>query len=212
MLMTTMTPHPASKLAFNIKPGESYTIRRKVLKLFGAAFHIYDPQGGLVGYCKQKAFKLKEDIRIYTDESCSTEWLVIKARSVIDFGATYDIMLPDGSVIGSLRRKGLASTFIRDSWLVFDSEGRQIAALAEEGNSLLVLARRYFDYVSLLAPQKFALKRMDGTAVARYRQHFNLLVYRLSIAVERDDPELDDLMIMAAGCLICAIEGRQAGG
>ena len=36
----------------------------EVLKIFGAAFHIYDPHGALVGYCKQKAFKLKEDIRM----------------------------------------------------------------------------------------------------------------------------------------------------
>ncbi len=58
---------PAKKMKFNIEPGEHYTIRRKVLKIFGAAFHIYDPHGNLAGYCKQKAFKLKEDIRIYTD-------------------------------------------------------------------------------------------------------------------------------------------------
>ncbi len=209
--MTTMTPAPQSKLAFNIKPGESYTIRRKVLKILGAAFHIYDPQGQVVGYCKQKAFKFKEDIRIFTDDTCSREWLVIKARSVIDFGATYDVSLPDGTVVGSLRRKGLKSTFLRDSWMVFDAEGKQIADLSEPGG-LLTLARRYVDFVSLFFPQKFSLTRTDGTVIARYRQHFNLLVYRLSIAVEKDDPELDDLVILAAGCLICAIEGRQSGG
>lgn len=58
-------------MAFNIQPGEAYTIRRKVLKLFGAAFHIYNPAGAVVGFCKQKAFKLKEDIRVYTDETCA---------------------------------------------------------------------------------------------------------------------------------------------
>jgi uncharacterized protein YxjI len=209
--MTTMTQPPTRKLAFNIKPGEAYTIRRKVLKIFGAAFHIYDPQGGLVGFCKQKAFKLKEDIRIYTDESCSTEWLVIKARSVLDFGATYDVTLPDGSQIGSLRRKGLKSTFLKDSWLVFNHENQQLAELNEEGG-ILAIARRYIEHVSLFYPQRFSLKRADGTVIAKYRQHFNWFVYRLSIAVERDDPELDDLVILAAGCLICAVEGRQSGG
>jgi uncharacterized protein YxjI len=199
------------KLKFNIKPGESYTIRRKVLKIFGAAFHIYDPQGNVVGFCKQKALKLKEDIRIYTDESCSREWLVIRARSMLDFGATYDVTLPDGTVVGSLRRKGLKSTFLRDSWMVFDAENRQVANLQEQGG-FMTIARRYIDYVSLFFPQRFNLDRMDGTTVARFRQHFNLFVYRLSIAVEKDDAELDDLVILAAGCLICAIEGRQAGG
>jgi uncharacterized protein YxjI len=209
--MTTMNAPTAPKLKFNIKPGEAYTIRRKVLKIFGAAFHIYDPQGNVVGFCKQKAFKFKEDIRIYTDESCSREWLLIKARSIIDFGATYDVTLPDGTVVGSLRRKGLKSTFLKDAWMVFDADNRQLANLEEQGG-FMAIARRHIDYVSLFFPQRFALTRMDGTSVATYRQHFNLFVYRLSIAVEKDDPELDDLVILAAGCLICAIEGRQAGG
>lgn len=196
-------------MAIDIRPGESYTIRRKVLKLLGAAFHIYDAQGRVVGYCKQKALKLKEDIRIYTDESCGTQLLVIKARSVIDFSAVYDVTLPDGRSIGSLRRKGMASTFLRDHWLVFNGEGRQIAELTEDG-SFLAFARRYIDWVARLSPQKFTLTRTDGGGViARYRQHFNMFVYRLSVAVEKDDPDLDDLMILTAGCLICAIEGRQ---
>jgi uncharacterized protein YxjI len=200
-----------ARLAFNIAPGESYTIRRKILKVFGAAFHIYDPHGGLVGYCKQKAFKLKEDIRIYPDESCSQEWLIIKARSIIDFGTTYDVTPPDGTVVGSLRRKGLTSTFIRDSWLVFNHENRQVATITEDGD-LLALARRFVEFDSVLCPQRFTLAREDGTPIARYRQHFNLFVYRLGVAVEQDDPDLNDLVILAAGCLIAAIEGRQSGG
>jgi uncharacterized protein YxjI len=210
--MTQVATHSRpSKRAFNMEPGESYTIRRKVLKIFGAAFHIYDPQGHLVGYCKQKAFKFKEDIRIYTDESCTAELLVINARSIIDFGATYDVTTPEGLVLGSFRRKGLASTFIKDSWLLFDAGGKQIAALTEQG-SLLAVLRRYIEYISLLAPQRFTLTRADGTALARYRQHFNPFVYRLSVAVLADDPQIDDLMLLAAGCLITAIEGRQGGG
>jgi uncharacterized protein YxjI len=207
----TRVASPSAKRAFNMEPGESYTIRRKVLKIFGAAFHIYDPQGRLVGYCKQKAFKFKEDIRIYTDESCSAELLVIKARSIIDFGATYDVTTPEGLVVGSFRRKGLASTFLKDSWLLFDAGGQEMAALTEDG-SLLAFLRRYIEYISLLSPQKFTLTRSDGTALARYRQHFNPLIYRLSVAVLADDARIDDLMLLAAGCLIAAIEGRQSGG
>jgi hypothetical protein len=203
------TPAVRRRPAFNMEPGEAYTIRRKVLKIFGAAFHVYNPAGEVIGYCKQKAFKFKEDIRIYTDESCSSEMMVIKARSVIDFGATYDVTLPDGTVLGSLRRKGLTSTFLRDSWLVFDAAGRQVAALQED-SAFLALVRRFVELVSLICPQKFTLTKGAGEEIARYRQHFNPFVYRLSVAVLKDDPVVDDLVILAAGCLIAAIEGRQA--
>ena len=90
-------PRRAGAKRYDLKPGEMYTIRRQVLKLLGAAFHLYNPAGEVVGYCKQAALKLKEDIRVYTDESCAQELLTIKARSIIDFSATYDIALSDGT-------------------------------------------------------------------------------------------------------------------
>ena len=72
-------------------PVVEYTIRRKVLTIFGAKFHIYNPEGGLIGFSQQKAFKLKEDIRVFTDETAQTERLAIKARQIVDFSAAYDV-------------------------------------------------------------------------------------------------------------------------
>ena len=46
-----------------------YVIRKKILKLFGGAFHIYNSAGAVVGYTKMKAFKLKEDLRMYESEA-----------------------------------------------------------------------------------------------------------------------------------------------
>jgi len=190
-------------------PGEIYTVRRKILKIFGAAFHVYDAQGALAGYCKQKAFKLKEDIRLFTDETCSTELLRLAARQVIDFGATYDVTTPDGQAIGSLRRKGLKSSFVRDEWLVFDEQGAQIAMIKEMG-SVTPIIRRYVDNIAAFFPQRFEVTRgRDGAPIATIRQHFNLFVYRLGVAVHVDDEQLDELMLLGATCLIAAIEGRQ---
>ncbi|MFO0858258.1 MAG: hypothetical protein U0640_12990 [Phycisphaerales bacterium] len=198
-------------MAFVPAPGEQFTIRRKVLKLFGAAFHIYDANNNVVGYCKQKAFKLKEDIRIFTDESMSTELIRIAARSIIDFGATYDIINPDGSVAGSMRRKGMASTFIRDEWLLFDAKGQQVGTVTEDG-SFMAFLRRYVEYVNLFSPQSFTLKRTNGTVAANFRQHFNLFVYRLGVKMSDDfDPNepLDEMVVLAAACVLAAVEGRQ---
>lgn len=190
-------------------PGEQYTVRRKVLKLFGAAFHIYDAENNVAGYCKQKAFKLREDIRIYTDDSCSTELLVLEAKQIIDFGATYSIRLPTGESLGSLRRKGLKSSFVRDEWVVFDADGREIALLQEQG-SMKALIRRYVDDVAAFFPQSFELKRTsDGAHLATLRQHFNLFIYRLGVAVHEPDEHIDELLVLGMACLVAAIEGRQ---
>ncbi len=190
------------------KPGEQYTIRRKILKIFGAAFHIYDEHGSVVGYCKQKAFKLKEDIRLYTDESLSEPLLTLAARSIIDFGATYDIKLPDGTQVGSLRRKGLKSTFLKDEWLIFDDEGKEIGILKEKSWFMAFMRR---GDLSAFFPQRYEFfKNGSVEPVAFVRQHFNLFVYRLGLSVLKDDEDLDELLLLGATCLIAAIEGRQS--
>ncbi len=185
-----------------------YIIRRKVFKIFGASFHIYDATGSLVGYCKQKAFKLREDIRLFTDESMSTPVLTLCARSIIDFGVTFDVSLPDGSTIGSLRRKGLMSTFMRDQWHLFDEHGVE-AALIQEQNALAALLRRTVDMVAFLSPQKYEVISNDGRIIATFQQRFNPFIYRLIVTIHEQDDQLDDLVLLGAGCLIAAIEGRQ---
>lgn len=188
--------------------GERYTVRRKVLKLFGAAFHVYDEHGSVVGYCKQKAFKFKEDIRLYTDESMSEELLTLRARSVIDFSVTFDITLPDGRKLGSLRRAGLKSTFLRDEWKIMDPADNQLGTIKEK-NALIAILRR--GDLSLLFPQRFEIfKNGQQEPVASIRQHFNWLIYRLGLTVHRDDPQLDELLLLGATCLMAAIEGRQS--
>ncbi|MEM7623709.1 MAG: hypothetical protein AAF235_10970 [Planctomycetota bacterium] len=198
--------------AANVHQGEKYTIRRKILKLFGASFHVFDASGEVIAFCKQKAFKLREDIRIYTDEDMQTELFSLKARTIMDFSTTYDVTLPGdggGEALGSLRRKGMASTFVRDSWLVFDADGNEIASIVERG-AWLAFARRMVDLVAIISPQKFDVKRPgDDAHIATLRQHFNPAVYRLGVTVHEEDPSLDDLMILASACLIAAIEGRQ---
>lgn len=194
-------------MAFTPAPGEQYTVRRKVLQFLGASFHVYDDAGNVVAFCRQKAFKLREDIRLYTDESMSTELLTMKTRSILDFGATYDVALPSGEIIGSLRRKGMKS-FLRDSWMIFGPDGRELAKLTEDSSMLAVL-RRLHELFAMLSPQKFDVISTDGTHIATLRTHFNPFVYRLGVAIHADHPEMDELMVLAAGCLIAAIEGRQ---
>jgi uncharacterized protein YxjI len=187
---------------------EQFTIRKKVFKLFGGAFHIRDGQGRLVGYCRQKAFRLREDLRIYTDESCSETLLLISTRNIIDFGATYEIKLPDGTSLGTIRRKGLASTFVRDQWLVFDPDGRQVGELLEDGQGL-ALARRWIPLVSLISPQAYVLKELDAEPpIARFRTHFNLVVRRIGIRIERTHPRMDERLVLGIGCLLSAFENR----
>ena len=117
--------------------GDHFLLRRKFLKIFGQSFHVYDANDQVCFFAKLKAFKLKEDIRIYADTDQQNELLRIQARSVIDFGATYDVIDSAQDLkLGTLRRKGLKS-ILRDSWLILDVNDEEIGTLRNEGKTIL---------------------------------------------------------------------------
>jgi uncharacterized protein YxjI len=183
----------------------NYLIRRKVLSLFGAAFHIYDGSGHLAFYSKQKAFKLKEDIRLYTGEDMKTEVLTILARQVIDFSAGYDVIeTATQSKIGALRRKGMKSIF-RDEWTILDAGDMEIGVIREDSTALALIRR----FVTNLVPQKFRVE-VRGQQVGRYKQHFNPFVLKINMDFSMDQAKLLDRRLgIAAAVLLSAIEGHQ---
>ena len=179
-----------------------YLIRRKVLTVLGASFHVYVGDE-VVGFCRQKAFKLKEDIRVMTDEQSQQPLLEIKARQVIDFAASFDIVDPVAKVkVGAARRKGFKS-ILRDSWELLDNGDRPIAQLAEDSMGMATLRR----FLSNLIPQRFYLSA-GGRTLATMRQHFNPFVYRLEVSLNRD-AGIDPRLVFGCAVLIAAIEGRQ---
>jgi uncharacterized protein YxjI len=186
-----------------------YMVRRKIFKLLGGAFHVYDLQQQQVyAYSKMKAFKLKEDIRLYTGEDMSAELLTIKARSVIDLGATYDVHDPRHGKVGALRRKALKS-FIRDEWTILDPSDREVGLIQEDSTGLAII-RRVIDLASIFIPQKYVVT-IQGREVATFQQNFNPFVYKLVVDLSGDQAGLLDRRIALAGAiLMAAIEGKQS--
>ena len=188
------------------KEGFDFYIRRKVLKIFGGSFHVYDARDNLVFFSSQKAFKLKEDIRVFSDESMSEECLVIKARSIIDFGAAYDVVdSPSGEKLGAFRRKGLKS-ILKDSWEMLDNDDQLVARLEEKSGCLALFGR--FLAPGFL-PQTYQFE-VGGALAATYVQRFNPFVFKLNVRLEEGSRDvLDPRMALAAGMLLTVIEGRQ---
>src|ERR1044071_9505659 len=117
-----------------------YLLKRQAIALTGK-FRFYDPMGNLVMFSEQKMFRLREDIRVYSDESKSREVLSIKARQILDFSAAYDVVDTElNQKVGVLRRRGLRS-LIRDQWEVLDASENIVGKLFEDSIGLAVLRR-----------------------------------------------------------------------
>jgi uncharacterized protein YxjI len=183
-----------------------YLMKRQVLALTGK-FRIYNPTGDLVLFSQQKMFKLKEDIRVFSDESMSQEVLRIQARQVIDFAAAYDVIDSTyQSKVGVLRRKGFRS-LMRDEWDVLDANDQPLGVLIEDNPTRAILRRLL---LGSLLPQDYDLL-FGEQRVADIRQRFNLFAYQLDIDFSMDTAQqLDRRLGIAAAILLGTIEGKQS--
>src|SRR3972149_10699607 len=128
----------------------NYLLKRQAIALTGK-FRFYDPMGNLVMFSEQKMFKLREDIRVYSDENKTQEVLMIKARQIMDYSAAYDVVdSATGQKVGALRRKGLAS-ILRDEWEILDVGDNVVGKLFEDSMGLALLRR----FLSGLIPQNY---------------------------------------------------------
>jgi len=189
---------------------DSYMIRQKVMKLLGGEFHIYSDESmeNIIGYSKQKALKLKEDIRVYSDESQSTELLTIKAARVIDFSSGYGVTdAQTGESLGSIKRKGFKS-LLKDSWIVLDSTGNEVGTLGEDSGGM-ALIRRFVPFAALLMPQQFILRVNGISGEVTFTQKMNPVVHKLIVSGVLSSG-IDPRLVAGAAVLLIAIEGKQA--
>ena len=182
-----------------------YLLKRQVFALTGK-FRFYDPSGNLVMFSQQKMFKLREDIRVYSDESKTQEVLMIQARQIVDFSAAYDVVdSATGQKVGTMRRKGFAS-ILRDEWEVLDVNDNVIGKLFEDSMQLALLRR----FLSGLIPQNYDIT-VGENRVADLKQNFNPFSYHLNIDFSMDTARMLDHRIgIAAAILLAVVEGRQS--
>jgi uncharacterized protein YxjI len=185
--------------------GRTFRIRQKIFTLGSKQFFIEDASGAVVGFCKQKFFKLKDDVRLYTDESMTAELMTVKARSVLDFSVAFDVVdSSTGEKVGALKRKGWKS-ILKDEWILMDAMDQEIGRIKEDSILLATLRR----FVTNLIPQKYVFV-FDTHEIGSAKQNFNMLAPKLDLDFSADlTDRLDRRLGVAAGMLLIAIEGRQ---
>jgi len=207
------TPAPVDITKYN-----KLEFRRKFWKVLGAEISIFDPATDrLVGFIHMKAWKLREDIRLYTDKSMQTEIFHIKARQIIDFGATYDVFDSDtGRLITSLRRKALKSAFVRDHWDILDSAGNVTGSIQETSGTLALMRRwltaifELFDLVFMFILQTYDItttnkagQKLPAATIVHRR---NPVVVRMSLDMSENQAQLYHRVIIAATAMLSIVD------
>jgi uncharacterized protein YxjI len=183
---------------------DQFVARAKVFDIT-PKFHFYDLQGNKIAFLKQKLFKLKEDIRLYSDDTATRELLFIKARHLFDLATTYDVT--DSTTqqrVGALRRKALKS-MVRDEWEILDANDAVIGFIREDSMALALLRRFGLNFI----PQEYEFD-VGGARAGMARQSWNPFVRKMHVDLTADQMRrLDRRLAAAAIVLLLAVEGRQ---
>lgn len=169
--------------------------------MLGAEVEVFDDTGKVVLFAKQKAFRLREKLEVFTDSTREKLVLSIQARNIIDFHGTYDVMDEKENRIGALRRHGFKS-ILKDEWEVLDVNDNVIAKV-EEDRMLMALLRRF---LSNLIPQDYSI-RINEKEIVDLKQDFNPFVYKLNVNIK--EKVLDTRLVLVSGILLSVIEGMQ---
>lgn len=185
----------------SIWDNEVYIIKQKVLTI-GRKYHIENGNGQGIGFCKQKMFKLKEDIRIFTDENMTGELLLIKQQQILDFSGTFAVTdTQTGQLVGYVGRKGLKS-IIRDTWKIFDTSSKEIATV-EERSGLLAVLRRLSDIAKWI-PKKYDMTH-NGSPIAEVVQRFQIIGDTWTVTID-PNTNVDRRLILSAALMMDIIE------
>lgn len=131
-----------------------------------------DGNGNTLAFVRQKMFKLKEEVIVFSDESRSKENFRIKADKWLDFNTVYNFTSANNHNLGKITRKGWASLW-KAKYELYDEKDQQDLIIEEEnpftkvmdslleGIPILGMFSGYFFHPT------YSIKRPDGTIVAR---------------------------------------------
>jgi len=178
-----------------------YRTRKKVLAV-ASQYWIEDANGKCLGYAKQKMLRMKEDIRIYSDESMATELFRIKQEQIMDVWGTYSVIDSfTNAVVGKVRRS-VMSGIGADEWQILDPAGQQIGRIVERSGR--GLARKYIPLGNLV-PEQVKVE-FYGQEVGQIKQQFKIVGDTWEVDCCRMPPQLDRRVLLAGMVMMGMVE------
>ncbi len=182
-------------------------INKQLIKFPGKYIRVFDSHMRLLTKAHSLPFKLREKLNIYSDEDRTNIIATAETKKIIDFNVAFVIRQPeDGKPLGGIRRKGLTSEFLRDAWLIYDSEGEEIAVLQEPNIHFSLIRRWILPFI----PQTYEMSLKDGSASLIIKQTWTpvLLRYRVySNDYQKFTKKIPQKLLATILCTIAAIEG-----
>lgn len=179
-----------------------YRIRKKVVAITNQ-YWIEGAGGTQLGYSKQKLIRIKESIRIFTDDSMSSELFRIQQEQVMDMWGTFAVVdTVTEAVVGKIRREAISSGVYKDAYVLLDAYGNAVGRVAERAGR--GLARKYMPMGNLV-PEQLVVE-FGGQQVAEIKQQFKVIGDIWEVDCSRLPARFDRRTLIAAMLLMGMIE------
>ena len=172
-----------------------------------------DANGQVVMFIKQKMFRLKEHVDVYSDPSQERLLFTIKADRVIDFSANYHFADANENDWGAVRRHGMKSLWsahfdiLQDG--VVEMSVREESVMKRFLESLLGEIPILGMVAIYLINPSYLVTRSDGTPVLRLTKRPAIFEGRFTLDKLSEMPEDDELRSLLAILMAVLLERRR---
>ncbi len=181
---------------------------------FANDFTATDANGAVIAYVKQKMFRLKEDINIYSDETKSQIDYKIKANKWLDFSAAYSFFDENGTEFGKIARKGWRSIWKAKYEIIDQNEKLQYTVTEENPwikvfDSLLGEVPILSMFSGYLFNPAYIVVTPDGQTVVRLKKLPSFFGRKFEISKVGELDSDDDDRIMLGLMMMILLERRR---
>jgi len=177
-------------------------------------FTATDADGKTLAYVRQKMFKLKEDIQIYSDESRTKQNYSIKADKWLDFSTAYKFLDEDQKEFGKVVRKGWKSIW-KAEYKIFNGSEQEKYNIREENGWIKVLDSILSQVPVLgiltgyLFNPSYIVKDQDEQEIIRLKKMPSFFGRRFELTKLGEMNEEDDDRIMLSLMMMILLERRR---
>jgi uncharacterized protein YxjI len=173
-----------------------------------------DATGNTKAFVKQKLFKFKEHVEVFSDESRSERLYEIRADKWLDFNTTYTITGSNDRHMGRLARRGWRSLW-KASYELYD-EKDQHDLLIQEKNAWVKVADSVMSGIPLVGiftgyifNPGYTVKRPDGTLVATFTKRPSFFGRNFQLVQDAPFENSEELRIQLGLMMMALLERRK---
>jgi uncharacterized protein YxjI len=180
---------------------------------FGQRISATDAEGNVLMFIKQKMFKLKEKVEIFSDSSLNSLIFRIEADRMIDWSANYHFTDAEGNDWGAVRRKGMKSLWSAHYDVIQDGE---IDMTIQEESPMKKILESILGEIPLLGiaaiyllNPTYIVSRPDGTPLLKLIKRPAFWEGKFTLEKLNEMPEDDELRSLIALLMVVLLERRR---